>query len=353
MNNSIKLESIDSKCPNCGNSLKYSPEDVGLKCESCGTREVVEYSVQNKKQPYDNVNDDEIVAWQKSKKHIKCKSCGSTIELENNEISIDCPYCDSQNVVAQKDIKGLNPSFLIKFTFGRKTALAKFKEQVKKKFFVPRPFKKDIPENQIEGFYFPAFSFDADSVSAYSGRLYRYESRGYGDKARTVTVYFNVSGSLAFNHRDVLVESSSRLSQYQLEQMFPYNFDLKVDFKPEYLFGYVVEQYNEQFDKIVDKVEYIFKDQIKSAILRKYHYDGVERLDVNSSFSNEWFGYIMMPVYSFEYNYKKKKYLTYMNGQTGKVGGGLPISKIKVAFCSILALLIVAVPVVLAIIFGE
>ena len=226
-------------------------------------------------------------------------------------------------------------------------------EQVKKKFLVPRKFKKLIPENDIEGYYYPAFSFDADSHSTYDGELYRHERRGSGDDARTETVYFDISGSLNYKHRDVLVESSSRLTQYELHNLLPYDFSLRADFKPDYLFGYKVEQYNEQFKNAITRSDEIFNQQIRRGILRKYDYDGVSYLNVKTGYSMQSYAYFMMPVYTFEYKYKNKNYLTYMNGQTGKVGSGLPISKLKVTLGVILILLVILLPVLLVLFLGD
>ena len=50
----------------------------------------------------------------------------------------------------------------------------------------------------------------------------------------------------------------------------------------------------------------------------------------------------MLPVYTFEYEYKKKKYITIMNGQTGKIGKGLPISPLKVSLVVILVILVIS-----------
>jgi len=49
-----------------------------------------------------------------------------------------------------------------------------------------------------------------------------------------------------------------------------------------------------------------------------------------------------LPIYNFEYKYNKKTYITQMNGQTGKVGHGLPISGWKVGILIGLGLLAVA-----------
>lgn len=353
MNSGVRLETIDGKCENCGNNLKFCPQEDTLKCEKCASKHKVENTCHNRKMPYNNINDDALLDWQKQQKYIKCKSCGSTINLKNNEISIECPYCESQNIVLQKDIQGLYPTQIIRFAFDRHEASLKFKEQVKKKFLVPRKFKQLIPENEIEGYYYPAFSFDVDSFSKYDGKLYRYEKRGSGDNARTVTVYFDIHGEVNVQHRDVLVESSSRLTQYELHNLLPYDFTKRADFKPDYLFGYKVEQYNEQFKNAIIRSDEIVKEQIRNNILKKYSYDGVSTLNINTNYGLQSFSYFMMPVYTFEYKYKDKKYLTYMNGQTGKVGSGLPVSKVKVAFITLFAILIVLLPILLVFFLGD
>lgn len=352
-NDAIQLQSIDAKCPTCGNNYKYSPEDASLKCEKCASLRKIEKTNETAKKTFDDVDDSPIIAWKQQEKYIKCKSCGSTVELKNNEISIDCPYCESQNVVLKEDIEGLYPDKLLPFKFGKTEAGEQFVKSVKKKFYVPRPFKKRVPESEIEGFYFPTFEFDADSHSTYSGRLYRNKTVGSGKNARTVRVYFNISGKIDYKHRNVLVESSKRMSQKKMDDILPYEFDAITDFKPDYLFGYTVEQYDEPFSNAVANSEKIFNEQIRNAILKKYTYNGVSSLDIKSTFSNKGYSYDMMPVYSFDYNYKNKKYSTFMNGQTGKLGGGLPISKIKVAFTVIIVLIIVIGIIALSTLAGE
>lgn len=353
MDNSVKLESIDGKCKNCGNNLKFSPNDKALKCEKCGSLEHIELSVNNKKLSCSNVKDEELKEWKSVEKHIKCKSCGSQIDSTKNEISIRCPYCDSQNIILEKEVKGLYPRNIALFEFDKNEASLKFQTQIKKKFMAPRKFKKLLPENQIDGYYFPSFDFDADSVSHYKGRLYRYERVGSGKNAHTVTVRFDIKGDINVAHRDVLVESSSRLNQNDVQKILPYNYQALKDFNPRLLFGYQVEQYDEQFSTVVKKSNELFDKQIRDKILSKYNYDGVDYLDVNSSFSNQCYSYCMMPVYAFNYEYKNKSYTTLMNGQTGKIGGGWPISKLKVAFGIILFVLVILAFVLLGALGGE
>ena len=92
------------------------------------------------------------------------------------------------------------------------------------------------------------------------------------------------------------------------------------------------------------------KSMIRSDILRKYTYDGVSYLNVNTDYSNETFEYDILPVYRFDYDYKNKKYVTYMNGQTGRVDNNIPKSPAKIALVVILIILAVLLPIIIAII---
>ena len=342
MLNGILLTSINAKCKNCGGHLSYSPEQDCLLCDNCESVDKIQYSNIEEKKPYHNIVDSDIEEWRLKQKYIKCKSCGSSILLQNNEISINCSYCDSQNVVLKEEVAGLYPTKILRFTFDKKGAGDHFCTAVKKKFFVPRPFKKNMPDSKIHGFYFPAFSFDADTDSSYSGKLYRNESYTINGKTYTRKVYFNISGRSTLRLDNVLVESSAKINQAQMQEILPYNFENQADFKEEYLFGYTVEQYNENFMQATSKARAISDEMVRDKILSKYSYDGVSSLNVNTTYTNEKFAYFMVPVYTFEYEYKKKKYLNYMNGQNGVLGGGLPVSKIKVTFCTLGVLLFIA-----------
>ena len=53
------------------------------------------------------------------------------------------------------------------------------------------------------------------------------------------------------------------------------------------------------------------------------------------------------------YKYKEKTYNTLMNGQTGKVGGNVPRSKIKITLFVLMLILIFGGIIFLAYFFGE
>ena len=228
------------------------------------------------------------------------------------------------------------------FKFSNEQASNKYAEGIKKKFFVPRAFKKAPPTENIKGIYIPSFSFDADSNSKYSGTLAEDESYTSNGKRHTRTIYKKISGTHQDKNIDVVVESSSKLNQKQLSEILPFNMKNLVKFDHSFIMGYTVEQYETTVDECKVISRRIMEENIKRRILSGYSYDRVVEFNLSTIFTNEKYIYNLLPVYNCSFTYKKKLYNTYMNGDTGKVGGGFPVSKLKVAFVVLMFMLFVA-----------
>ena len=84
----------------------------------------------------------------------------------------------------------------------------------------------------------------------------------------------------------------------------------------------------------------IMDRKLKSKILSQYHYHVVDYINISTTHEKVTYKYVLLPIYNLVYNYKKKPYSVYVNGNTGKVMGKTPISPIKV---SLLVLGILAV----------
>ena len=69
-------------------------------------------------------------------------------------------------------------------------------------------------------------------------------------------------------------------------------------------------------------------------------FDTITRKSSNMNILNSSVRYVMLPVYLLNVAYKGKNYRFAINGQTGKVVGELPISKVKQSFYFLLSFLI-------------
>ncbi len=339
MNNKV-LKASFAKCDGCGSGMIFSPEKQNLICEHCKSvkefeksKEYTKHDLKEKPSSFEGYKE-----WREENKVMRCETCGAEVVLHNLEYSGTCPYCGSSYVSETKKLPGLVPDAVIPFKFDEEGASERFKAGVKRKFFVPRTFKKRISTDKIKGIYVPTFAFDANTQTSYSGTLNKTERRGEDTYVRR----FKISGTQKLNIVDELVETSSQLTQDQLRKIMPYNMKEAFKFDENFIRGYVVEHFETAFDQCYKDAKQAMLEEIKSSILQQYTYDTVESFNMNPSFSDEKYSYKLVPVYRFEYQYKNKRYTTEMNGQTGKVGGGLPISGWRVFLVVLLVLAFIA-----------
>ena len=349
------VTSTMEKCANCGGNLIFYPDKQGLKCENCGSIFDIQKSTDYNRHNIDEQTKDstEYKNWVANNKIFKCKNCGSSVILNSLEISKRCPYCDTAFVMASDEIPTYSPDSIIPFSFDAEEASNRFIQNVKKKFYVSGKFKKKLPKNQIKGTYIPTFNFDAETNSDYNGVLTKtrtvHDHRN--NTSRTVTETFPIAGNIKMSHKNISIETSSKISQENLNGILPYNYNGVVAYKDDYIRGYTVEHYQDALHTCEEIAKQVYRDQIKKGILARYpQADGVQYLNFTPTISNEKYQYQLVPLYKFQYKYKKKDYITYMNGQTGKIDNNLPKSIPKIVGTVILIILIIALPIILSLI---
>jgi hypothetical protein len=68
--------------------------------------------------------------------------------------------------------------------------------------------------------------------------------------------------------------------------------------------------------------------------------DTYRNLSVRSTFSDQRFKHILVPIWLLTYNYGARSYQVVINGLTGKAAGGRPWSWIKITLLVLLALVL-------------
>ena len=169
--------------------------------------------------------------------------------------------------------------------------------------------------------------------SKYNGKLATdHTSTDSNGRRHTSTSYKHISGTKNMQHSNILVETSSHIDQNVFASLKPYNLNELVDYKNEFILGFSVEHYDQALDLCKKIADGIIDERIRSTILSGYSYDRVCFLDIDTARSQQKYAYYLVPTYKFDYTYKNKKYTTYMNGQTGRVGIGVPKSPTKITF---------------------
>lgn len=329
-----------NKCKNCGGNLVFSPSLQMLYCDLCKSTEPVPSVAFNFKHDFTVLDNKKYT--KNVSGVIRCQNCGSSVEVNGNNLAVTCPYCDTSLVVNTAD-ETFKPDFIIPFKFDKQEASQRFKNAVKRKAFLPNAFKKKPEIDKIEAFYFPAFSFDEETVTKYDGRLASDQTHTSSNgQTYTTTTYKNISGTKKLSHKNVFVETSSQLNQVDLDYILPYRTSEILAYDEKFVAGYSLEKLSSTLDECKKLADTIINQSIRQQILREYSYDRVVSFNMDTQRSQIKYAYGALPVYRLTTSYKDKNYNIFLNGQTGKVGAGLPKSKVKIAFLVVSIILIIA-----------
>lgn len=334
------IKKSNNKCLNCGGNLIFSPQFEALYCNNCKSITKIIANKNNKKYNYVN---NEVSEENNKSTSTNCTNCGAFIQLDKREITKTCPYCDTNFVVDEKDIQGIKPTSVIPFSFDKEKAVEYYKNGIKKKHFLPNKFKASPSIDSIYGTYISCFSFDTDTFSKYSGKISYTTTYSKDGKTYSQTNSRLINGEKNMQFKDFLIESSELTNQDLFDEVKPYIIDNSTtyEYNPDFIRGYDVKTYDTSLSSCKVLSEEYIKEKIKSAILSGYSYDRVDYFNLNTNFTNYKFSYILLPLYFVDYEYKNKKYTTYINGQTGKIGNNLPKSKVKIFFSVFTVILII------------
>ena len=336
-NKEISAEFI--KCENCGANMVFNPETQTLYCESCSStkdfekdRQVQELAIAEAFAK-DEIYDNESAVY-------SCENCGANVVVNADEVSSKCPFCDTPFVVKNSNLRGIKPNAIFPFTIGKEKALHLAKANIKKRLFCPSKFKKSLTEESVKGMYVPCFTFDSNTISVYNGRVGETRTRTVrtrnGTRTETYVVWKNISGTIGKAFDDITVATSSILSQKALNKLMPFDYNTIAVYDKSYLSGFFANHYEKDVKTSWEEAKEQMSAIIRRSILSQYNCDKVDYLNVSTTYNETTYKYILMPVYYISYKYKKKLYTMYINGNTGKVYGKMPVSPWRVLIATIL-----------------
>ena len=130
------------KCQMCGGNMVFDPVTQTLKCENCGTEiqiqddgsGMVEHSLDHRAK-------NTVKASEKTSRTMKCNGCGAMIEVEANCTSLECPYCGSQYVLADKQADVALPDGVVPFVVEKKEVGNILHKWLEKRWLAPSSLK--------------------------------------------------------------------------------------------------------------------------------------------------------------------------------------------------------------------
>lgn len=341
------VDITDTKCPNCGATVKYDPATLSMSCEFCGYTKSLPKPEESKEIEEIDFNSYKLKggqSWGTAKKSLVCQQCGAESIYDEAETAANCPFCGSTSVMPVDDKEDvMAPGGVVPFEVDKKKAEQLFKSWIGGKWFVPNEAKKVCEAKNFNGIYLPYFTYDSDTTSSYNAKLGFDRRVKRGDHYETVTDWRNYSGIYEEFIDDMIVYASTKTTDPNIKSVSTFDFKKLRTYSPEFVAGFAAERYTlgleNGWTQAKVKIQSLLKNHLGSKLRKQYHADKVGTINLSTSYDNITFKYVLAPIWLANFKFRDKVYNFAINGQTGKVAGKAPLSPWKIALAILIGIL--------------
>lgn len=347
-------------CEQCGAQLRFAPGQTRLVCEHCGhVQEIPAAAAPSqaralgeldlRKGLQNDLADRDMVEMRTT----TCPNCGALVEISGATHATECPFCATPVVLDTGTTRHIKPQALIPFALTEGEARKAMTDWMGSLWFAPNTLLEYARKGRaMNGVYVPFWTFDADTASRYTGQRgeYYYETRTVQVRVKgrmetrqeqvRHTRWYPASGRVARNFDDVLIMASRSLPARLGNELTPWDLGALVPYGPEYLAGFQAEGYTVGLADGHQEARERMSAVILQDVRRDIGGDEQRVNDVDTTWSDETFKHILLPVWMAAYKYNGKSYRFLVNGQTGEVQGERPWSAWKIALAVLLALIV-------------
>lgn len=320
-------------CPNCGSSLSFDPDARKLLCPSCGSGQDVIHTNDMGLVDLERIYTDTKELEGMDLNVYTCSTCGGSITVNDVEMTSACPFCGNHGVIFDRIAKRRRPDAVIPFSIGADKALQAVREHLKRSALLSSN-ARNMELSKPVGVYIPYFVISAESKGVIT-----YEKVTRNKNGREID-RDHIAKSFRCVYDRLTLEASSAFPDEASIEIEPYDFKDLRTFEEGYLQGFCSDMADDDPGRLLRKAKGLCREYEIGEIARKnicpkgYHSIGHE-YDVK--FKGKAV-YSLFPVWFVIGKYGKDRKVTILvNGQTGKVVGGPPYSKVKMTGSVLLA----------------
>ncbi len=291
----------------------YSPEKQKMFCPYCESVE----SEELQRSPDGNIR--------------ICPDCGGEIPLKEHTAATQCPYCSNYLILDERVEGEYLPGKMIPFKLGKETCKKVLRDKFEKSLFAPTDFLSEVRLNSMQGTYVPFWLYDYDVNAIYEAEGTKVRSWVSGNMSYTETSYYEVRRNIDIGFHDIPVDASVEMPDDVMDLMEPYDYMQMIDFEPRYMSGFYAEKYNMDSEQLKSRANQKMMEDTRALVQAQVSgYSSVRQLrnDIRVKGAGQTYG--LLPVWKYLYRYNNQEYPFYVNGQTGKIVGTVPISAGKV-----------------------
>src|SRR6266404_1117831 len=336
-------------CGSCGADLLFEPKDGCLTCPYCGHREMIpQNSSEIIERPFEQFLTPQQTHLERiatDALQVQCTSCGATVAFTPPEVARLCDFCGAAIVAQPKAADPIvAPEAVLPFKVTQTDARQYISTWIASRWFAPNSLKRLASQQGINGVYIPFWTYDAQTVSLYSGERgeHYYTTETYTEtdsqgnsqtKTRQVqhTAWYSASGTVARFFDDLLVPATQSLPAARLTALEPWDLHELKPYEPAYLSGFRAQRYQVDLPSGFEIAKRTMTGVINSDVRRDIGGDEQRVHSIDTNYSSVTFKHLLLPVYVGAYHFGAKLYQVIVNGRTGEVQGERPYSALKIA----------------------
>lgn len=317
------------KCPNCDAALTYNPSLHMMECDSCASfyePEQVSWQSAGVSEEYEiKENDAEAFLLENvyaedgdymQLRMYRCTSCGAELAVNDTEASSFCAFCGQPTVIYDRVSKQRKPTYIIPFEYSKEQAAAVVRNRLHRTgVFIPREIQNLEVMEKMRGIYVPYFLFHAEY----------YDNQTLYYQRNKKTRFYQLEAKCDF--RQLSCDAASRINDEITQRVEPFNMNGLKRFEPGYLSGFYADSFDltaRQLTNVVKKrCEELFDDRARREIASGVVYTTQTSPRCTILHSE----YALFPIWFMTFRYEGESYTLLVNGQTGKIAGGLPAKK--------------------------
>lgn len=339
-------------CSKCGGALRFDTEKLAMVCDHCDAIQEIETvpAADTAEQVLDFVLPTEQGhLWAASQQRLKCSRCGVEILLPPEQKILDCPYCNSSQLVEPEDAAQLiDPHVLALPQIDEGEARRRMRTWLGHGLFVSEDFERLAYTADLHLAYYPFWTFDGTLEVTWACEVNQGSSKNPQWVRREGYEYENFD--------DVLVAGLKKIDRRLLRHILPFELKKVVEFDPQMLAGATALGYELSLaDASLQARELVVKRLRKNLSGRVALGEQKRNLTTGGlNWSGMTFKHALLPIWVGSYTYEGQLYRVMVNAQTGRVAGQKPRrqTQVKSLLIAVLAVLgFAAVAALLAVLY--
>jgi ribosomal protein S27E len=343
--------------------MAFDPAKGQLKCTHCGHTEGVPATTTSGiashllEEFLARAGDAHLKTLAEQALEVQCTGCGSVVSFQPPEVAGSCPFCGA-NIVNQPKAADpmVAPDAVLPFKVPKEQAQTQVRTWLQTRWFAPNALKRMASQEGIAGLYLPFWTYDADTVSNYTGQRgeHYFETETYEEddgqggtvtRTREVmrTAWYPTAGQVARSFQDVLIAASRAVPEKKLNHLAPWDLESICVYEPAYLAGFKAQRYQVELPDGFEEAKSVMANVIDGDVRRDIGGDEQMVESVETAYANSVFRHILLPLWIGAYRFRNQPYQVVVNARTGEVQGDRPYSTVKIVFLvfGILCLIVV------------